>query len=260
MVDEALTRIIGFQRAAVRRQAEEAAEFPHGFVALCPSFPYSYDHNLVVLTGDEAPAGVAGLVESVLDGTGVEHRLVLAHSARLGDQVADELIGAGYSHSVNVVMVLADGHGPIGDSGQVRELALDDLRPIDRQLWAQRLPDAPAEVPDQLADRRVLRRSCADEVVFLGVRDSRGAVVAHADLYLDHGFGCAQVEDVYTDPGHRGRGLARALLAEGVRRAAEAGCPTTFLVADAQDWPVRFYERLGFTPVTRTHLFLRLPG
>ncbi|MFC7759319.1 GNAT family N-acetyltransferase [Catellatospora bangladeshensis] len=112
-------------------------------------------------------------------------------------------------------MVLADGHGPIGDSGQVRELALDDLRPIDRQLWAQRLPDAPAEVPDQLADRRVLRRSCADEVVFLGVRDSRGAVVAHADLYLDHGFGCAQVEDVYTDPGHRGRGLARALLAEG---------------------------------------------
>ncbi|MFG1695084.1 GNAT family N-acetyltransferase [Nonomuraea sp. NPDC049309] len=29
-----------------------------------------------------------------------------------------------------------------------------------------------------------------------------------------------------------------------------------FLLADTDDWPHRFYRRLGFTPVTRTHAFL----
>ncbi|MEV4414801.1 GNAT family N-acetyltransferase [Catellatospora sp. NPDC049609] len=257
---DVFARITAFQQAAVRRQAERVVDFGEGFTALCPSFPYSYDHNLVVLTGDDAPDDVVELVESVLDRTGVEHRLVLAHSAPLGDAVAAALTGAGYGHTVHVVMRLTASAGPIGDPGEVRELSLDELRPGERAMWQERLPDAPDEVLDQLADRRVLRRACAEEVVFLGVRDEDGAVVAQADLYLDRGFGCAQIEDVRTSPAHRGRGLARAVLAECVRRAAEAGCPVTFLVADAEDWPRRFYERIGFETVGHTHLFLRFPG
>jgi predicted GNAT family acetyltransferase len=139
----------------------------------------------------------------------------------------------------------------------VEALDLDTMIVDGRREWRANYPDAPDVEIEQLARRRTAITRAADEVTFLGVREA-GAVIARADLYVGRD-GVAQIESVLTDPAHRNRGLARALMAEGLRRARAAGCDLIFLVADADDWPRLMYGRLGFIPIGRIHEFLR-PG
>ena len=64
----------------------------------------------------------------------------------------------------------------------------------------------------------------------------------------------AQVETVGTAPGHRNRGLARAV----VSLATAEGCheaDLVFLCADPQDWPQHLYERLGYERLGLLHRF-----
>jgi ribosomal protein S18 acetylase RimI-like enzyme len=55
---------------------------------------------------------------------------------------------------------------------------------------------------------------------------------------------------------YRGRGLARALVVHAAAGSRAAGNDLTFLVADADDWPQRLYERLGFETIGRYARFL----
>jgi GNAT superfamily N-acetyltransferase len=52
-----------------------------------------------------------------------------------------------------------------------------------------------------------------------------------------------------TDPAARGRGYATALVVSAIARARAVGCDVVLLVADADDWPRTWYERLGFVDV-----------
>src|SRR5581483_7859445 len=65
------------------------------------------------------------------------------------------------------------------------------------------------------------------------------------------------VEDVYTVPSARGRGLGRALVTRGVEIATEAGHELTFIIADEDDWPRQLYEQIGFEPIGRIIHFHR---
>ena len=76
-----------------------------------------------------------------------------------------------------------------------------------------------------------------------------------AELYSHNGVG--QVEDVVTLEPYRGRGLARALVLRAAAESRAVGNDLTFLVADADDWPQRLYERLGFETVGRYSRFLK---
>jgi len=80
-------------------------------------------------------------------------------------------------------------------------------------------------------------------------------LVAHTELYSYDGVG--QVENVMTLEAYRGRGLARALVLHAASESRAAGNDLTFLVADADDWPQRLYERLGFETVGRYSRFLK---
>ena len=56
-----------------------------------------------------------------------------------------------------------------------------------------------------------------------------------------------------------------ALAAERVELAAarasrEAGHDLTFIAGDANDWPWKLYERLGFDPIGEDSAFLRKPA
>jgi hypothetical protein len=46
----------------------------------------------------------------------------------------------------------------------------------------------------------------------------------------------------------------------GLTQSHAAGNDLTFLVADADDWPQRLYEKLGFETVGRDARFLRAPA
>jgi GNAT superfamily N-acetyltransferase len=65
------------------------------------------------------------------------------------------------------------------------------------------------------------------------------------------------IEDLFTLPVARGRGVARGMIAGFVERLQGAGCRTVFLGAVADDWPKRLYARLGFRPVTLARTWVR---
>lgn len=59
------------------------------------------------------------------------------------------------------------------------------------------------------------------------------------------------VGTIFVSPGHRTRGLGRALTAEAIARLETRGCRTLVLVATEQGRPI--YERLGFEVQSRYH-------
>ena len=99
----------------------------------------------------------------------------------------------------------------------------------------------------------------AGRAVWLGA-EVDGVVVATAGV-ADAGDGTARFQDVQTDAGHRRRGCASALIAEGVRTAAAAfGSVRFVLVAEREGPAIGLYRRLGFRE-TETQLQLtRLGG
>ncbi len=61
--------------------------------------------------------------------------------------------------------------------------------------------------------------------------------------------GVGQVEDLFTHPDYRRRGLATALLAHCVADCRAAGAREVFLWADPDDTPKFMYQSLGFQPL-----------
>jgi GNAT superfamily N-acetyltransferase len=115
-----------------------------------------------------------------------------------------------------------------------------------RPSWHRDLPGIAEDAVDDL----VRREAFADahcRIVDLAVLGDGGVPVAGTQLRIDGAS--AAVEAVMTEPGARGRGLAGSLVAEAVRRARAAGCDLVLLLAAADDWPRRWYERLGFVDV-----------
>ncbi|GAA1416701.1 GNAT family N-acetyltransferase [Catellatospora coxensis] len=251
-------RMIDFQRASQRRQAERVVDTPVGFAVFSGRYRHSYDHNKFVVTGGDVPT-VLDTAERLLADEGLQHRYIVVHDEQLGEALAPALIEAGHTHERNVLM-RHDGRAPERRTADVvDEIALDELRASDHESWLAELPQASAEAIGHLVERRVTRLRAAPQVAFLGVREG-GQVVARADLYVDAAAGVAQIEDVHTQPDHRGRGLAGAVLATGLQRARQAGCDLVFLEASADDWPRRFYARIGYQELAVTHLFCRVPG
>jgi ribosomal protein S18 acetylase RimI-like enzyme len=219
------------------RRAGSVVEVPGGAAVLHPEFPGAYDHNKLSLVEPAEAQAIAAAADEVLGGAGAAHRLVeLRH---LGH--ADGLIPLGYSRSDVLVMTWAGGVPAA--TRPVAVLPLEERVAAAAASWQEEQPDGDPDVWRQLG-ARIATVTSAAEATFLGIRDADGRVVARTDVYVHDGV--AQVEEVLTDPAHRGRGFASALVLEGVRRAHGAGADHVFLVADVDDWPRRLYEKLGF--------------
>jgi GNAT superfamily N-acetyltransferase len=61
--------------------------------------------------------------------------------------------------------------------------------------------------------------------------------------------GTGMVEDLFTHPDHRGRGVATALIARAVDDARERGASAVMIGANPDDTPKAIYARLGFRPL-----------
>jgi len=108
----------------------------------------------------------------------------------------------------------------------------------DRLVWSQ-------DVTDQLVARKRLRSEQLP--FFLASLDGR-----------DVGHGCAwagtaeervgMVEDLFTDPAFRHRGVASTLIAHGIAWARAAGAGPVMIGAAADDTPRLMYAAMGFRP------------
>ncbi|MEU8759903.1 GNAT family N-acetyltransferase [Streptomyces sp. NPDC048659] len=250
--DAELRRLHGFIAAFTRRQAARTVPVPGGFAALDDAYALSHGNNHVLIDGPTDPEALPAVADEAL--AGLPHRAVYVLDAATGDACAEPMARAGYALTRTVLMRHT---GPAPAPGGAREVGLPALRGPVAASWRRFLPDAPDEVVRVLVERRAARLRGTDDVRFLASLDETGEPASWADLYLDPAAGLAQIEDLVTAADHLGRGHAGAVLDTALHLAERAGCPDRFLIALADDWPRRWYERRGFVVVGGVHCFER---
>lgn len=252
--DDLLARARALERYLALARATSVISLEPGFAVQHRDYPASYDHNRVVLPRLTTPTEAEDLCARGL--AGLDHWQVTA------DGPADAAIltafeAAGWEIATHAVMVATGSpDARTAEGSAVEEVGLDDLAQWRRDDWREVLAGMSDEVIEQLIDREVLTDQVA-RVIHLAVRDSSGRPVARADLRVVGAT--AQIEDVATHPASRGKGMATALMRTALRRADELGCDIVVLAADQDDWPLRFYERLGFQAIAAGHVLDRAP-
>jgi ribosomal protein S18 acetylase RimI-like enzyme len=236
------------------RTAERLEPTRYGPVVLHTRLNRVHDLNFLRAEepGDATAEELAAEAERIQGAAGIGHRRVNVRSEAHRERLEPEFVRLGWKPERFVLMVhrRAPDHPP--DHG-VREVNEPTLRP----LWAEGIRTEPHGKDERLVQQIVEHRRDMSRAVptRLLAAEADGRLVAHAELYSEDGVG--QVEDVFTLPDYRGRGLARALVLRGVAESQAAGNDLTFLVADADDWPQRLYEKLGFETVGRYGRFLK---
>ncbi len=78
---------------------------------------------------------------------------------------------------------------------------------------------------------------------------------------IDHGGRVAVLDDLWIEPGLRGRGLGARLLKAAVADMSASGARAVVVEADPADAPaMSFYARLGFAPKCTALLARALPA
>ncbi|MCX6466770.1 MAG: GNAT family N-acetyltransferase [Pseudonocardiales bacterium] len=127
---------------------------------------------------------------------------------------------------------------------QLRPATPADVPAVAR-IWCSGWPDGHlGHVPDALVAARTEESfgpRAAERVPHTVVAEVGGAVAGFVTVVDD------EVEQLYVEAGHRGSGVAAALLAEGERRVAAGGHRTAWLaVVGGNARARRFYERQGW--------------
>lgn len=239
-------------------------EGPGGRVVRAPDAPQIYDANHVQRVTAASAAEVEallGFAERELDG--LEHRSVVADPSTPPGLLA-RLALEGYVPRATLQLVL---EGPLRGAPPPADVAL-------------RLVEAP---PDHASLRRLLREDHVEDCARLGravyaetVTDQMLATKrAKPALRFwlasvageDAGFfsswpgedGMGMVEDLFTLPRFRRRGVARALIHHAVADARARGAREVLIGADPTDTPMQLYARLGFEPTCLTWSWLWTP-
>jgi ribosomal protein S18 acetylase RimI-like enzyme len=236
------------------RTAERLEPTPFGPVLVHTRMNRVHDLNFLRAErpGDATAEELAAEAERVQGAAGIGHRRVNVRSEEQRERLEPQFVRLGWEPQRFVLMVQRREPDRRGEH-EVREVDEPTLRP----LWAEAIRTQP-HGKDETLVQQILehRRDVAQAIpTRLFAAEVDGRLVAHAELYSEDGV--AQVENVFTLPYYRGRGLARALVLRGVAESHAAGNDLTFLVADADDWPQRLYEKLGFETVGRYARYLK---
>jgi ribosomal protein S18 acetylase RimI-like enzyme len=247
-----LARLRAYRRAHFERIAARSEPFEHGVAVFTPAHPTKWDLNLLIV--DDA-SGVTA--EELIDEAerlqapaGLRHRKIEALGG--ADALVDGFAAAGWTAERAVVMVLraADVRGEA--SAQVREVGFEPVRGLMEQWYGETMSAAEGH---DLADADANTAETSGGRYFLVERDGDAA----ACCVLLGADGIGQVEEVYTSKAHRGHGLASAVIRAAIAASQERGDDLVMIMADADDWPQRLYERLGFETVDVFRTFTRKP-
>jgi len=131
----------------------------------------------------------------------------------------------------------------------------DDVRLLSRAETTERphhmIPRNGENVAERLSECSIYRPD--HDLVLLGLDDE---VAGYALFWPDPVTGVGLIEPVRIEKSFQGRGLGKAIMAEGVRRLAEAGCSSmrvTYLVGNQA--AKRLYLGTGFQPLFSSTTF-----
>jgi len=249
-----LARLRAHRRALFERTTTRAEPFEHGTAYFAPEHPTKWDLNLLVVD-DAAGLSAEELLaeaERLQAPAGLRHRKIEFHTG--GDALVDGFKAAGWSEERVVVMLLRPDADQRGEAhAPVREVEFPAVRSLMEQWYGEAMSAAEAR---DLADADADSALTSGARFFLSEREGDPA----ACCQLLGGDGVGQVEEVYTAAPHRGAGLASAVVRTAITAARERGDDLIMILADADDWPQRLYERLGFETVDAHRSFTRKPG
>jgi ribosomal protein S18 acetylase RimI-like enzyme len=234
--------------------AERVDPTVHGEAIVSTRLNHVYDQNFLrVRQADGADA--RDLAEEAEAAQGrypqIRHRRVNVRGADTAERLEPGFAELGWKPERFVLMVRRRDADRDGDA-TVREVEADAMR----GPWtaAGRSFGGSEELVRQMVEHHRAIGTALPTRYFAVEVDGR--IAAYCELYSS--AGAAQVENVVTLPEFRGRGFARALVLHAADEA-RAGHDLTFLVADADDWPWTFYEKLGFDVEDRYARFLKAP-
>jgi ribosomal protein S18 acetylase RimI-like enzyme len=247
-----LRRLIEFEldRAALAAERVE----PHDWGRLITSSATLdlWSDNFLEVTADVDADRLAAIAEQLLGGRGATHRYVVPRDPLLGEMLEPRFRELGWQVDRTVYLVLRRDPDRQGrPATEVERAAVEELRTAvgvdDMRLTHD------AVMQRHVRDARVDR--VAGGRWFAAPAD--GEPAAACVLYERDGIG--QVENVATRPDRRGKGHASAVVLAAARASREAGHDLTFIAGDANDWPWKLYERLGFDRIGEDSAFLRKP-
>lgn len=257
---DVLARAVAFERAWLRAQATgltpvrvDGREI--GQLLLTEHAPRVRDHNAVILhAGARVAAGtLVTVVDDQLSARGLDHGRIYCEAPGDADRLHDEMVRREYEPADTVVMRWDGGvlAAPLVDGVDLVEADAGLVERWTRDVVSARTPEG-GEIEDFV---RLTARQHELGVHFL-VATLDGDPIGGVRVYLDDDVG--QVEELDVLEAHRGRGIARALLARVLRLARPRAL--VFLTSDPDDWPTGWYEHLGFEVVGRSAGFSRVPA
>jgi ribosomal protein S18 acetylase RimI-like enzyme len=251
---ELLRRLVDFELRLKRESSEIVEEFDWGCLIYNPKSAAMWtDNYLEVHTTDLDAEALAELADQVLGPRGIQHRLVLpvdlAYVARLVPAF-QRLEGWEVGRSVYMVLRRKPDR-EVGPAQEVPRAAVEAVRRAD----TENDPDFSPEAVEQQFIRDARLDFVSNARWFAA--PPGGPPGAACVLFERDGIG--QVETVGTMPERRRQGLASAVVIAAASASRERGDDLTFIVADADDWPWKLYERLGFDRIGEAFDFLRRP-
>jgi ribosomal protein S18 acetylase RimI-like enzyme len=236
------------------RTAERLEPTQYGPVLVHTGLNRVHDLNFLraEAPGDATAEELAAEAERVQGAAGIGHRRVNVRGEMQRERFEPQFVRLGWEPQRFVLMVQRRGPDRPAEH-EVREVD----EPALRALWAEAIRTQPHGRDETLVQQILEHRRDVGQAIPTQyfAAEVGGKLVAHAEFYSEDSVG--QVENVFTLPDYRGKGLARSLVLRGVTESHAAGNDLTFLVADADDWPQRLYEKLGFETVGRYARFLK---
>ena len=252
---ELLRRLVEFTLALERDASETLEEFDWGRLVYNPSTDAMWSGNYLEIRSTDLDAGALSALADEVQGplARIKHRNVVPADPEYGERLVPGFEALdGWEVVRSVYMVLR--REPDRETGGAREVPIAAVEAVRRAL-----ADDDPNFTQVAVEQRLIRD---DRLSRAGngrwfAAPPGGPAGAACVLFERDGIG--QVENVGTAPDQRGRGLASAVVTAASRASAEAGHEVTFLEADADDWPWKLYEKLGFERVGEVCSFLRKP-
>lgn len=247
--DEARLRITALLGAGVRAHANEVSTVPGGWAVRTRDLPAVWSLNQVHL---EEPTTTLAVDLAEKHQADLPYRYFVVDDDASARQLAEDLGPRGWTCDRLVVMVLWNDPPAPTDrrpSSTGRAIAgLDEAQAaaLMRQWLLETRAGIAAHELEQVLEYHRRDGNLWNERCF-GVLRPDGSPANMVKLRSDRTV--AWVEDVYTLPGERRRGLARTVVSFVAGLARAEGYELTFLLADDEDWPKHLYAEVGFSPV-----------
>ncbi|HKO37290.1 MAG TPA: GNAT family N-acetyltransferase [Solirubrobacterales bacterium] len=248
--------LLEFELSLDLKISDEVIAHDWGRVFLCPTLPLVWDLNwaLVEQEGMTALEVIAAADEAL---AAFNHRAVAIRGEADGARLAAEFAHVPDWEVETTIYMLWRGETEGRATSEVRETPIAGCDELRRELIYAGLSEKEAGGDREATTEQLLEMDRR----FAAASGDRWFVAPPEEpasaCCLLSGDGIGQVEEVGTLAAARGRGYAQATVLAAARASREAGHRVTFLSAEADDWPRRMYEKLGFEPGGTMHVLRR---